>query len=45
MEALSKNDNIKAFIATKMKNPISLLDNYRNLLYIQEETFIESIVI
>ena len=45
MTALSKSDKLKAFIAPKMTNFITFLDNNINLLSIQKEILMESIVI
>ena len=45
MKALSKSDKLRAFIAPKMTYLITFLDNNIKLLYIQEDTFMEYIVI
>ena len=39
MKAVSKSDKLRDFVAPKMKDLITFLDNNGNLLYIQEETF------
>ena len=44
-KALTKSDKPKEFIAPKMTDIITFLDNNGNLLYIPEETFMVSTVI
>ena len=45
MKALSKSDKLRAFIAPKMTDLITFLDNNINMLSIQDETFMVSTVI
>ena len=45
MKALPKRDKLKSFIELKITDLITFLDNNRNLLSTQEETFMDSIII
>ena len=45
MKALTKSEKLRDFIAPKMTDLITFLDNNGNLLSIQEETFMVSTVI
>ena len=45
MKALSNSDKLKSSIAPKMTDLITFLEKKENILYIQEEKFMEYIVI
>ena len=45
MKEFSKSDKLKALIVPKMTDLITFIAKTKNLLYIQEESFMESIVI
>ena len=45
MKELSKSDKLKELIVPKMIDFVTFLNNNGNLMYIQEETFMEYIFI
>ena len=45
IKEFSKSDKLRAFIVPKTTDLITLVDNNGNMLSIQEDTFMESIVI